>query len=173
MLRLSLISFRVFLACLLLFFTGCKKNPITATTSPGPETIVVICSPASASPGSIITIAVLIAGNGKEIRVFGLDMDYDSQMFEFESAGRGDLNSTWTAVDGNAVATGTIKLGGYAGDGSSIAVGSSGAVALVKLKVTGAQYGNGQKSQVWIKQYTDDIAGFTPESAYAVFTLNK
>jgi hypothetical protein len=173
MLRCRLISLKVLLVCLILFSSGCKKNPITATIPLGQETIVVVCSPASASPGSSITIALLIAGNGKEIRVFGLDMDYDSQMFEFQSADKGDLNSSWTAVDGNAFAAGTIKVGGYAGEGNPVAVGSNGALALVKLRVTGDQYGDGQKSQIRIKQYTDDIAGFSPESAYAVFTLDK
>jgi hypothetical protein len=134
---------------------------------------MVICSPASAGPGSTISIAVLIAGNNKEIRVFGLDMDYDSQMFEFESADKGNLDSTWAAVDGNSADAGTVRVGGYVGEGNSVPIGSSGALVLVKLKVTGAQYGSGQKSQVMIKQYTDDIAGFSPESASAVFTLNK
>jgi hypothetical protein len=166
-------SFRVLLATLILICSGCKKNPITTTISPGRETIMVICSPASAGPGSVITIAVAIAGNSKEIRVFGLDVDYDGQMFEFESAGKGSLSATWATVDGNAIVSGSIKVGGYVGEGSHIPINSNGTLGLVKLKVTGAPYGNGQQSQVWIKQYTDDIAGFTPESASAVFTLKK
>jgi len=166
-------SFRVLLATALIIFSGCKKNPITATFSPGRETIVAICSPASAGPGSLVTIAVAIAGNSKEIRVFGLDVDYDSQMFEFDSADKGSLSATWATVDGNAVSPGTVKLGGYVGGGSPAPVESNGTLGLVKLKVTGGAYGNGQQSQVWIRQYTDDLAGFTPESASAVFTLKK
>ncbi len=134
---------------------------------------MVICSPASGGPDAIITIAVAIAGNNKEIRVFGLDVDYDGQMFEFDSAGKGSLTDTWATVDGNEFASGTLKVGGYVGGGSPIPISSNGTLGLVKLKVTGAQYGNGQQSQVWIRQYTDDIAGFTPESASAVFTLKK
>jgi hypothetical protein len=46
-------------------------------------------------------------------------------------------------------------------------------VGVFRLRVTGAQYGNGQQTQIWIRQYTDDISGFTPEPASAVFTLKK
>jgi hypothetical protein len=166
----------LFLAIALLFLAlipGCKKDPTSSTIPPQQATISVSVSPNSAGPDAIITVAIAIAGNDKEVRVFGLDLTFDTNMFQFQEVTKGTLTGNWAAVDGNEVSPGTLKVGGFVGEGSPIAKNSTGTVAEVKFKVTGAAYGNGQQSQVCVGQYTDDLSAFKPDPACATFTLKK
>ncbi len=158
---------------LLCLISGCKKDPITATLPPDQETIAVVCSPSTASPGEVVKAAVAIASNSKEVRVFGLEATFDPQMFEFQGAEKGSLNPSWVIVDGNEVSPGNLKIGGYACGGSAVPKNSNGTLVVIKLKVTGASYGNGAQSRIAISHYTDDLAGFQPESASTLFTLKK
>lgn len=168
--RLWLGIFLVAAACL---SSGCKKDPITATLSLGPDAIALVCSPATDAPGAIVTVAVVVSGNSRDLRVFGLAASFDPRMFEFQSVAKGSLNASWAAVDGNEISPGSVKVGGYAGGGSAIPKNSTGTLAAIKLKVTGSTYGNGEKSRILISDYTDDLVGFQPESASVVFTLKK
>jgi len=135
--------------------------------------IEVNCNPSSGSADTIVNVPISITGNENEIKVFGLEMTFDANMFEFQSVEKGSLTGSWAAVAGNETTSGTLKIGGFLGAGTSIPTGSSGTIAIVKLKVTGSSYSNGQQCQVSIKSYTDDISGMSPEPASATFTLQK
>ena len=93
-------------------------------------------------------------------------------MFQYVGTAKGSLTGSWTYVDGND-SGGTVTLGGFSGSGSTIAVGSSGTIAIVTLRVTGGSYGNGQTSVVTIRSYADDISGMSPEPATTTFTYLK
>ena len=162
----------------LLFFlllgpSGCKKNPTTATFEVDEPTILLVCNPGTASGEALVSVSVFIKGNEKEIRVFGLDVTFDSRMFQFQGVVSGTLTGAWAAVDGNEVGSGSLKVGGFLGAGTAIPVASEGTLAEIRLKVTGADYVNGQKSQLCVKHYTDDLAEFKPDSACSTFTLKK
>jgi len=135
--------------------------------------IEVNCNPSSGSASTTVNVPISITGNENEIKVFGLEMTFDANMFEFQSVEKGSLTGSWAAVAGNETTSGTLKIGGFLGAGTSIPTGSSGTIAIVKLKVTGSTYPNGQQCQVSIKSYTDNIAGMSPEPASATFTLQK
>jgi len=154
-------------------FPGCKKSP-TETSPPIAEpTIALLCSPSTAKPDEIVSASVYIKGNLKEIRVFGLDMTFDAEMFRFQEVRRGTLTGAWAEVDGNEVGPGNLRVGGFLGGAAAIPVKSEGTLAEIRLKVTGTKYSNGQQSQICIKQYTDALAEFKPSSVCSTFTLKK
>ena len=68
---------------------------------------------------------------------------------------------------------GTVTIGGIVGAGNPVSSGSQGTIARVTFIVTGGSYPNGQTSQLQISNYTDDIAGMSPEPANTTFTLRK
>ncbi len=152
------------------------STTITTSASQPPATgnkIEVKCNPSSASADTIVNVPISIKGNENEIKVFGLELTFDPNMFEFQSVEKGNLTGSWAAVAGNETTSGTLKIGGFLGAGTSIPTGSDGSIAIVKLKVTGSSYSSGQQCQVSINSYTDDIAGMSPEPANTTFTLQK
>ncbi|MBN2408937.1 MAG: hypothetical protein JXE07_04295 [Candidatus Aminicenantes bacterium] len=169
--RAALTTFLFFF--LLLFIPACKKNPTTTSIEPSQPTIDILCEPASGTLDTTVTVTIVIAGNSKEMRVFGLDMSFNGKMLQFQEVRSGALTESWAAVDGNEVSPGSLKVGGFVGAGTPIAAASQGALAEIKFKVTGNEYGNGEQSQICAQQYTDDLAGFTPVSVCVTFTLQK
>lgn len=163
----------VFLSCLLIGPSGCKKGPATATFEVDEPTIVLVCNPISAAGDAVVSVSVFIKANEKEVRVFGLDVTFDPRMFQFQEVLKGTLTGGWAAVDGNEVGTGSLRVGGFLGEGTAIPVASQGSLAEIRFRVTGTDYGNGQQSQLCVKQYTDDLLDFKPDSACATFTLIK
>jgi hypothetical protein len=159
---------------LLFLAGGCKKTPTTATIDDtGNQAIAVTCNPNSAGPDVVITVSVSIQGNAAEVRVFGLDASFDAKMFQFQGVSSGTLTGDWAAVDGNEISPGELKVGGFVGGGTAIPKDSNGTLADLKFKVTGQSYGDGKQVQICIRQYTDDISGFTPEPGCTTFTLKK
>ena len=158
---------------LLIGASGCSKTPTEAPIDVEQPSILLTCSPATAGANEVISVSVLIKDNPKEIRSFGLELAFDSRMFQFQEVRKGTLTGGWAAVDGNAVGAGSLRVGGLSGGGAPIPAKSEGSLVEVRLKVTGGDYGNGQQSQICIKQYTDDLVGFQPASACSTFTLKK
>ena len=167
----ALRTFLIF--CLLTGSSGCKKNPTAATLDVDEPTILIICNPITAAGDEIVSASVFIKGNSKEIRVFGLDLTFDSRMFQFQEVRKGTLTGGWAAVDGNEVGPGSLRVGGFLGAGAAIPVASEGTLVEILFRVTGGDYSNGQQSQICIKQYTDALADFKPNSACSTFTLKK
>ncbi len=161
------------LTLLLTIPLGCKKSPTTAELPAQQQAISITVNPNSAGADTVVTLSIIIQGNTKEIRVFGLDSAFDAKMFDFQGVAKGDLTGSWANVDGNEINPGELKIGGYVGGGTSVPANGQGKLAEFKLKVTGQNYANGQQSQIAIKQYTDDITGFKPEPASVSFTLKK
>jgi len=159
--------------CLLTGFSGCGKSPTEAPIDVEQPSILLTCNPVTAGANEVISVSVLIKSNTKEIRVFGLDMAFDSRMFQFQEVRKGTLTGGWAAVDGNAVGPGSLRVGGFSGGGAAIPLKSEGSLAEIRFKVTGGDYGNGQQSQICVKQYTDDLVGFQPASVCSTFTLKK
>lgn len=161
------------LSCLLIGPSGCKKNPTTAPFEVDRPTILLVCNPVSAAGDSIVSASVFIKGNEKDLRVFGLDVTFDSRMFQFQEVRPGTLTGGWAAVDGNEVGPGSLTVGGFLGAGTAIPVATEGTLAEIRFRVTGADYGSGQQSQLCVKQYTDDLSEFKPDTACSTFTLKK
>jgi len=143
------------------------------TSQPSGDEISISCSPSSGGTDTVVSIPVTINGNQNEIQVFGLELTFDSTMFQFQGVSKGSLTGDWAAVDGNEISSGTIKIGGFAGSGKTIGVGSSGTIVVVKLKVTCSSCSDGQQTQLKIDNYADDISGMTPEPATTKFTYQK
>lgn len=159
---------------LLFLAGGCKKTPTTATIDDtGNQAIEVSCDPNSAGADVVITVPVSIRGNAAEVRVFGLDASFDAKMLQFQGVSSGSLTGDWAAVDGNETSPGELKVGGFVGGGTAIPKNSNGTLADLKFKVTGQSYSDGKQIQICIRQYTDDIAAFTPQPACTTFTLKK
>jgi len=161
------------LLLLFLLLSACKKSPTTVSINLGENAILAACNPISGGVDTMLMVAVVIAQNSQDVRVFGLEMSFDARIFQFQGVAGGNLTGSWTAVDGNEVSPGTLRIGGFAGGGNPIARGSQGALALIQLKVTAANYDNNQQSQICVHHYTDDLAVFQPAPACTVFTLKK
>jgi len=146
---------------------------LVLSSQPSNNEISISCTPSSGGTGTIVSIPITISGNQNEIKVFGLELTFDSSMFEFQSVSKGSLTGDWAAVDGNETQSGKVKIGGFAGSGSTISSGSSGTIAVVKLKVICTSCSNGQQSQISINNYTDDISSMTPQPASTKFTYTK
>ena len=158
--------------------SNASNNPQTVSVTlnlsspPSDDEISISCDPSSGGTGTIVSIPITINGNQNEIEYFGLKMTFDTSMFQFHSISKGSLTGDWATVDGNEI-SGTITIGGFMGSGTPVSAGSSGSLAIVKLKVTCGACSDGQQSQISINTYTDDIQGMTPEPAYTKFTYRK
>jgi len=139
---------------------------------PTDNKISVSCNPSSGGTNTIVSISILIKGNLQDITVFGLDMTFDPNIFQFQSVGKGTLTGNWAAVDGNEISSGTLKIGGFAGSASPISKGSTGSIAIVKLKVISTASSNKQ-TQICIKNYIDHISGMSPSTTCTTFTYQK
>jgi hypothetical protein len=129
-------------------------------------------SPSSGPTGTIVSIPISILGNTSEISTFGLEMHFDANMFEFQSVSSGSLTGNWGAVSGNETSSGTITIGGVPFSGTPISIGSSGSIAVVKFRVTGSSYNNGDTSQVTINNLVD-ISGMTVSPSSVTFTYTE
>lgn len=141
-------------------------------TIPTNNEISVACLPSQGGTGTTVSVPISILGNVAEIATFGLQLTFDTNMFEYVGTAKGNLTGSWAFVDGNNI-SGTVTIGGFAGSGNPIPNGSAGSLAVVTFRVTGGSYANGQQSQVTIQDYTDEITGMKPEPATATFTLRK
>jgi hypothetical protein len=135
--------------------------------------ISLTCVPVSGGAGTVFTVNVTLGSIDKEIKVFGLDMTFDADIFQFQGVNKGSLSGDWAAVDGNEIRAGTLRVGGFAGSGTTIPVRRRGTIAEIVLKVAGGEFNDGQKSQICIDSYTDDISGLTPMPACTSFELKK
>jgi hypothetical protein len=164
---------------LFLCLSGCGKTP-TSTDPPNPTpsppaqpSISVTCSPTSGGKDTVVTLTISVKNTQKEIGVFGLEMIFPPKMFNYSGVEKGSLTNDWAAVDGNKVSSDKLKIGGFKGSGTAAGANTSGSLAVVKMKVTGGQLGNGQQGKISIQGYTDDISGISPQPASTTFTLNK
>jgi hypothetical protein len=145
---------------------------LNLSSPPSGDEISISCSPSSGGTGTEVRIPITINENPDQIQYFGLKMTFNTSMFQFVSVSKGSLTGDWATVDGNN-ASGTITIGGFAGSGTPIPAGSSGTIAIVKLRVTCSSCSDGQQSTIQINTYTDDIAGMTPEPASTTFTYKN
>jgi len=121
----------------------------------------------------VVTVTVSVKANSKEIKVFGLDLTFESKMFKLQKIEKGSLNTTWAAVDGNEIESGKVRIGGFTGSGTAVPVNSDGSIAKIKFKVKGSSLSDGTQSQLCVKNYTDDIDGIQPEPTCIQFTYKK
>jgi hypothetical protein len=168
--RMRIAYFAGLAALLVLAPAGCKKSPTSAAPPAG---LSAAFNPTSAAADAVVTFVITVTANSQEIRAMGADITFDTAMFQFQDVAKGSLTGSWATIDGNESTPGTVRLGGFVGSGTSVAAGSTGTLAEVHFKVTGGAYGNGQKVDVCLSNFDDDLAQFTSGSACASFTLKK
>jgi hypothetical protein len=170
------VSALFYIIILLALPVHCKKTSTAPEVNPPVQeqtSITLACNPDSGGTDTNFTVTISINNSDREIKVFGLEVKFDADLFQFRRVEEGNLTETWTAVDGNEIKRGTLRLGGFTGSGTPIAQGSTGPLAEVKFKVSGSNFSDGQQSQIRIENYTDDIADMTPLPSAATFTLRK
>jgi len=141
--------------------------------APTNNKISISCKPTSGSTGKIINVPITILGNAQEINAFGLDVTYDTTMFNFVGVNKGSLTGSWAGVTGSQTGSGA-RIGGFAGDPQlAIDVGSSGTIAILRLEVTCNSCTDGKQSQLCMDRFTDDIVGMTPAPSCTTFTYKK
>jgi hypothetical protein len=114
-------------------------------------------SPSSGGTGTIVTITVFIKGNTSPIEsAFGLKLNFDASVFQYQNTSKGSLTSSWLAVDGGA-SGGTVTVGGFRGAGNVISTGSQGSIAIVKFKVIHS--GASLSRNITLTNLIDDLVG--------------
>jgi len=163
------------ISCFICLLMNCKKQS-TTPNKPSPQNenkLSVSCSPSSGGTGTVLDITISCVENSKEIKTFGLEMTYDPAIFQYESTGKGGLTGSWASVDGNEISPGKLIIGGFAGSGNPVVAGSSGSLAIVKIKVIYSGSDSGFTRQISIDKYLDDIAGMSPSPTSTTFTFIK
>jgi len=138
---------------------------------PTDNAIYITCKPSSGGTGTIVSIPISIGGNLQEISTFGLELTFDSNLFQYQSTSAGNLTGGWSVGGGES--GGIVTIGGFAGAANAIPVGSVGSIAIVKLKVTGSGYSDGYRSQLIIQSYIEGISGMKPEPSSTSFTYRQ
>ena len=145
------------------------------TTNPPPATdnnVTLAINRTSGSSGDIVIVTIGIKGNLQPIKDFGMDLTYDGAMFDFVSSSKGKLTGNWGLVRAYSPSSGLVKVGGAAFGGTPIAVGSTGSLIIVRLRVTGGSLSDGALSAFSVSTFTDDIQGMgVPNQRW--FTLRK
>ena len=85
-------------------------------------------------PGKIIAVPVII-DNPSNIKAFGFDILFESEILEFVGVVRTELLKDFNEVDGNEIAQGVLRVGGYSSE--PIRSYSPGALIRLIFKVTG------------------------------------
>jgi hypothetical protein len=136
--------------------------------------ISVVPTPASGVYDDEIKIHINITNNQCEISSFGFDFYYETDMFTY--LGIETLNcltSDWSAVDGNEITPGRVRIGGYSGSADPIQTTENGSLVVVKLQVA-CQYPScldGRQSTLTVDSYSDDLVTYEPDPAEGVFTF--
>ena len=145
---------------------------ITASSVPTDNKVGISLSPSSGPTGTTVTIPISVKGNTSQISTFGIEMHFDTTMFAFQSVTSGTLTVSWGYMGGNDTG-GTIIIGGARLAANPISIGSSGTIAIVKLKVTCSSCSNGNTSQITINNLSDDISGMTASPSSVTFTYTE
>jgi len=125
-------------------------------------------SPSSGGTGTIVTITVFIKGNTSPIAsAFGLNLNYDASVFQYQSTSKGTLTASWAAVDGGA-SGGTLTVGGFRGAGNVISTGSQGSIAIVRFKVIHS--GGSLSRTITMTNLIDDLVGMKINPGTVWFT---
>jgi hypothetical protein len=169
----SLIFIQLFVCMAILF--ACKSS----STSPdkpeenGNPTLSLSCSPTSGGTNTVVNVTVSMKNNQNEIKSFGLEISFDTKMFQLQSVSGGNLTGGWATVDGNEIVSGTVRIGAFAGSGPSIQIKSNGSLAIVKFVVTCSSCSNGKQSQFCFTNLFDDIVGMVQDPSCINFTFTK
>lgn len=147
------------------------------TVQPPPATdndITLAINRTSGSSGDFVSVTIGIKGNLQPIGDFGMILTFDKDMFQFVNFSKGTLTQNWGAVGANESPplSGIVNIGGARFGGTPIAVGSTGSLVVVVLRVTGGSLNDGDSSAISVSTFTDDIQGMGVPSA-RWFTLRK
>ena len=169
------ISLLVFLLCFAILPMNCKTQS-TAPELPltiSENSLLITCSPNKGGTGTVVDIQISSVGNAKEIKSFGLEMNFDAAVFQYQSTHKSDLTASWATVDGNEVSPGKVVIGGFMGSGVPVSAGANGSLAIIKIKVIYNGNDDGFSRAISVKNYLDDIAGMKPDPSSTTFTFNK
>ncbi len=148
---------------------------VTLTISP-PLTdnqVGISLSPTSGGTDTIVSVAITVRGNLSPIQAYGIQVNFNTTMFQYVSTSSGNLTGSWALVDGNQATPGVITVGGIAGGAAPIPIGSLGTIAVVRLRVTCGSCSDNQTSQITISSLSDDIAGMIASPSSATFTYKQ
>ena len=139
---------------------------------PDDNNIGLSISPTSGGNGTLVTATISITGNLEEISAFGLDLTFDSNMFQYVDYSAGSLTQNWGGLAANNPSSGVIKVGGWGGT-NSIPVGSEGSVISIRLRVACSSCSNGTQSTIQMENLTDDIVGMSTSPSSRTFTYTE
>lgn len=117
-------------------------------------------------PANVIDVPIIIKGNIMQaVQTFGLDVIFDSNIYEYQSTEKGNLTQDWDTVAGNVIEPGRVRVGGYYGSGTVITGNVDGSLAVVRLKFV--------DSEITLENFVDDIKNMEPESTAVVYINAK
>ena len=130
-------------------------------------------SPVSGGTNTLVDVSITVRGNTSPIEASGLQVNFNTTMFDYVGTVKGSLTGNWSFLDGNQATPGVITVGGVAGTGTPVPIGSLGTIAVIRLRVTCGSCSDNQTSQTTISNFSDDIAGMIVSPASATFTYKQ
>jgi hypothetical protein len=133
--------------------------------------VLVSVSPPEGPSGAEVQVPIAIDGSAEPIGAFGLDVSFPAAMFEYLGAGKGPLTSDWSFVAANPAKPGQLRVGAYAGSGTKIAPGRTGALVVLRFRVTCGACDKGTTGKFCVSGFVDGLAGMDGSDSCALFTL--
>jgi len=136
--------------------------------------VAVVLTPPTATYDEEIEVSINISNNQCEMIYLGFDLLYETSLFSFLGVETQNcLTADWSTLDGYEVSPGHLRIGGYAGSGTTIQPNQNGSLVRIRLRVNCPcnVCTDGQQSTIRIDSYIDDLESYLPQPAQGVFTL--
>jgi len=135
--------------------------------------VLVSVTPPSAAAGAEIQVPISIDRNAAAVEAFGLDLSFPEAMLDYLGASKGNLTADWSRLEGNRIAPGRVRAGGFAGSGTKIAAARSGILVVLRFRVTCGSCPDGEAGRICLSGFVDGLAGMGGAGSCALFTFNK
>lgn len=117
-----------------------------------------------------VTIAIRIRGESlTKIEAWGLQLQFPAAMIRIDAVEAGELMPDWQALDFNETSAGIATIGAYAGGGTPIIGTAVGDLFKIKFTILGT---GGTSAAACLYQFVDDLAGYHPDGACGIITIN-
>ena len=144
-------------------------NTPTITPTPPPNDVIWIPDAQGCTDDEII-VHVRMANAFTGVDAFLMTVLYDTDMLEYQSCTRGDLDPDWVMFDCFEPEPGLVNMGGFSLPPDEVPAGSNGVLVEMTFIVTCSGCAQGDTSALIPTNLRDDIEGF--EAVEGVFTFD-
>ncbi len=148
--------------------TDTPMSTPTYTPTP-PSTDAILVTNAAGCTGDEVIVHVRMANGSTGVDAFLMTVLYDTDMLEYQSCARGDLDPDWVMFDCYEPEPGLVNMGGFSLPPDEVPAGSNGVLVEMTFVVTCSGCAQGDTSWLTPTNLRDDIEGFVAESGFFIF----